>query len=50
MLVKEGEKSLEEKEGLGPDDREMVKKIREIYTGDDLRSAVLHEAERLEGF
>jgi DNA polymerase-3 subunit alpha len=49
LTVKEGEKSLEEKEGIGPDDREMIKKIREIYTGSDLRSAVLHEAERLEG-
>jgi len=49
MTPKEGEKSLEEKDGLGPDDMENVKKIREIYNGDDLRSRVLHEAERLEG-
>jgi len=49
MTPKEGEKSLEEKDGLGPDDMENVKKIREIYRGDDLRSRVLHEAERLEG-
>lgn len=49
MTPKEGEKSLEEKDGLGPDDMENVKKIREIYNGDDLRSKVLHEAERLEG-
>ncbi|HTQ29430.1 MAG TPA: DNA polymerase III subunit alpha, partial [Puia sp.] len=46
---KDGEKSLEEKEGIGPDDREMIKRIREIYQGADLRSTVLHEAERLEG-
>jgi len=49
MTPKEGEKSLEEKDGLGPDDMENVKKIREIYNGNDLRSKVLHEAERLEG-
>jgi DNA polymerase III subunit alpha len=49
ITLREGEKSLEEKEGIGPDDREMVKKIREIYHGTDLRSVVLHEAERLEG-
>jgi len=49
MTPKEGEKSLEEKDGLGPDDMENVKRIREIYNGDDLRSKVLHEAERLEG-
>ncbi|MFI5194767.1 MAG: DNA polymerase III subunit alpha [Chitinophagales bacterium] len=49
LTSKEGEKSLEEKEGVGGDDRELIKKIREIYTGDDLRSKVLHEAERLEG-
>jgi len=49
VTMRDGEKSLEEKEGIGPDDREMVKKIREIYAGNDLRSTVLHEAERLEG-
>jgi len=49
MTPKEGEKSLEEKDGLSPDDMENVKKIREIYNGDDIRSRVLHEAERLEG-
>ncbi|MBS1668616.1 MAG: DNA polymerase III subunit alpha [Bacteroidetes bacterium] len=32
-----------------PDDLENLKKIREIYNGNDLRSQVLHEAERLEG-
>jgi len=49
MTPKEGEKSLEEKDGLGPDDLANVKLIRDIYNGDDLRSRVLHEAERLEG-
>ncbi|MFN4284869.1 MAG: DNA polymerase III subunit alpha [Lacibacter sp.] len=44
-----GEKSLEEKEGLQPDDLESVKKLREIYNGTDLASTVLHEAEILEG-
>jgi DNA polymerase-3 subunit alpha len=49
LTYKDGETSLEEKEGFGPDDRETVKKLREIYNGTDLRSKVLHEAERLEG-
>jgi len=49
LKSKDGEKSLEEKEGIGGDDLELVKKIREIYKGSDLRAKVLHEAERLEG-
>ena len=50
MKTKDGEKSLEEKEGLGSDDFENVKKIREIYNQDNtLLSKVLHEAEKLEG-
>ncbi len=49
MTTKEGEKSLEEKDGVGPDDLANVKLIRDIYKGDDIRSRVLHEAERLEG-
>ena len=49
LTTREGEKSLEEKEGLGADDLELVKKIREVYKGSNLDSAVLHEAERLEG-
>lgn len=52
MFVKEaknGEKSLEEKEGFAPDDMENIKRLREIYNGDDLRATVLKEAERLEG-
>ncbi|MGZ8511451.1 MAG: DNA polymerase III subunit alpha, partial [Chitinophagaceae bacterium] len=50
MKTKDGEKSLEEKEGLGGDDFENVKKIREIYDQENtLLRRVLHEAERLEG-
>jgi len=49
LTAKEGEKSLEEKEGLGPDDMTGVKKLREIYNGNTIESRVLHEAERLEG-
>lgn len=49
LTAKEGEKSLEEKEGLGPDELESVKRIREIYKSDTLNGTVLHEAERLEG-
>lgn len=46
---KEDEKSLIEKENLGADDLENVRKLREIYNGNDLQSRVLHEAEILEG-
>ncbi|HAI82147.1 MAG TPA: DNA polymerase III subunit alpha, partial [Chitinophagaceae bacterium] len=50
LTVKDGEKSLEEKEGLGPDDLENVRLLRSIYASDtDPRSQVLKEAERLEG-
>ena len=49
LTVKDGQKSLTEKDGVNPDDLESVKKIREIYNGNDIRSRVLHEAERLEG-
>jgi DNA polymerase-3 subunit alpha len=49
ITKKEGEKSLEEKEGYQQEDIDNVKKLREIYNGSDLRAAVLHEAERLEG-
>ncbi len=50
LKIKEGEKSLEEKDGLGNDDLENVKKLREIYKqADTLAGRVLHEAERLEG-
>ena len=50
LKTKDGEKSLEEKDGLGSEDMENVKKLREIYKqGDTPASKVLHEAERLEG-
>ncbi|HVT84341.1 MAG TPA: DNA polymerase III subunit alpha [Chitinophagaceae bacterium] len=50
MKTKDGEKSLEEKEGLGNDDAENIKKLRDIYNKKDtIESKVLHEAERLEG-
>ncbi len=50
MKIKDGEKSLEEKEGMGSEDMENVKKLREIYNQKDtILSKVLHEAERLEG-
>lgn len=50
LTVKEGEKSLEEK-GYTPEDIDNAKRLREIYSLDngDLRTRVLHEAERLEG-
>jgi DNA polymerase III subunit alpha len=47
--AKPGEKSLEEKEALQAEDVENVKKLREIYKGNDLPSTILHEAEILEG-
>lgn len=46
---RDGEKSLIEKEGLGADDLENVKKLREIYNGKTMEATVLREAERLEG-
>ncbi len=50
MRTKEGEKSLEEKEGLTSDDLENVKRLRDIYSQDETPAGkVLHEAERLEG-
>ncbi|MBI5857048.1 MAG: DNA polymerase III subunit alpha [Sphingobacteriales bacterium] len=50
LKIKDGEKSLEEKDGLGNDDIENAKKLREIYKQDtSLAGKVLHEAERLEG-
>lgn len=45
-----GEKSLEEKEGLGGDDLNAVNTLREIYEDESmLQSKVLHAAEKLEG-
>ncbi len=45
----DGEKSLREKEGLGGDDIENVKKLRQISIGNDAQAAVIKEALRLEG-
>lgn len=45
----DGEKSLKEKEGIGPDDIENVKRLRELHTGDGLESRVIQEALILEG-
>ena len=47
--AKDGEKSLEEKEQLQAEDFENIKRLRDIYKGDDLNSKILHEAEILEG-
>jgi len=49
ITMKEGPKSLEEKENYAPEDIENIKKLREIYRGNDIRAQVLKEAERLEG-
>lgn len=49
LTEKDGEKSLQGKEQLGPEDLDNVKKLREIYHGNDIRAQVLKEAERLEG-
>jgi DNA polymerase-3 subunit alpha len=47
--AKNDEKSLEEKEQLGADEMESVKKLREIYNGNDLPAKILKEAVVLEG-
>ena len=47
--AKDGEKSLEEKEQLQAEDFENIKRLRDIYKGNDLNSKILHEAEILEG-
>jgi len=45
-----GDKSLEEKEGLGSEELEQVNAIRELYNNANRpESRVLHEAEKLEG-
>ncbi|HLX67511.1 MAG TPA: DNA polymerase III subunit alpha, partial [Puia sp.] len=49
ITAKDGEKSLEEKDGVSADDLANVRLLRDIYKGEDIRSRVLHEAERLEG-
>lgn len=45
----DGDKSLKDKEGLPSEDIDNVKKLREIYNGNDLRATVLKEALVLEG-
>lgn len=45
--AKEKEKPLENE--LTPEELENAKKLREIYSGNDIRGQVLHSAERLEG-
>jgi len=47
--AKNGEKSLEEKEGLGAEEIESIKKLREIANGNDLQAKILKEAMVLEG-
>jgi DNA polymerase III subunit alpha len=47
--AKNGEKSLEEKEQLQGEDIENVKRLRQLYAGDDLNGKILREAEVLEG-
>jgi DNA polymerase III subunit alpha len=49
LTTKEGEKSLEEKEGCGTEEIEIVKRLRELYKGNTLEGDVLRAAERLEG-
>src|SRR5688572_28356 len=49
LTAKDGEKSLMEKDGVGPDDIEVIKKLREIYNSKGIQSEVLHQAEILEG-
>jgi len=50
IKIRDGEKSLEEREGYGNEDIENVKKLREIYKNENtIESKVLHEAEILEG-
>lgn len=45
----DGDKSLADKEGLGPEDMENVKRLRELIKGQDLQGEVLREACVLEG-
>ena len=48
LTIKDGEKSLEEKGYVG-EELDNIKKLRDIYKGEDIRGQVLREAERLEG-
>jgi DNA polymerase-3 subunit alpha len=45
----DGEKGLKERESLGPDEMEQVKKLREVHKGTDLAARTLREALILEG-
>lgn len=45
----DGEKGLKQKEGLGPEDIDNAKKLRDIMKGNDLQARVLKEALVLEG-
>ena len=45
----DGPKSLKDKEGYGGDDIDNIKKLRELYNGNDLQAKVLKEAVILEG-
>lgn len=45
----DGEKSLKEKENLNSDEIEEIRKLRDVYKGDDLQAKVLKEALVLEG-
>jgi len=47
--AKKGEKSLEDKERLVPDEIANIKKLREDYNGEGINAKVLKEAEILEG-
>lgn len=49
LTAKEGEGSLEEKDGYNADDLERVKKLRAIYNSNQPHAQVLREAEKLEG-
>ena len=50
LKAKDGEKSLEEKEGLDNDANEIIKKLRDLYNDTQSEQGkVLREAERLEG-
>lgn len=49
LTAKEGEGSLEEKDGYNADDLERIKKLRAIYNSNQPHAQVLREAEKLEG-
>lgn len=49
LTAKEGEGSLEEKDGYNADDLERIKKLRAIYNSNQPHAQILREAEKLEG-